>query len=752
MTTSLVDHMNPQQKAAVLHTEGPLLVMAGAGSGKTRVLTHRIAYLIKEKEVNPWNILAITFTNKAAKEMKNRLEDLLGNEAEGLWVSTFHSMCVRILRRDIEALGYHSNFTIIDPSEANTLMKRILKELNIDSEKFQPRAILNTISNAKNNLMTPEMFEAEAGENFYYKKVSDCYKKYQEALHENQSVDFDDLIMLTLELFEKHEDILEYYQRKFQYIHVDEYQDTNHAQYKLVNLLAKRFHNLCVVGDADQSIYGWRGADINNILDFKKDYPDATEIMLEQNYRSTSTILSAANQVIENNYGANDKVKRLWTEKESGELITYYRAENGNTEAIYVIKEIEEQTQFKGHKYKDIAILYRTNSQSRVIEENLMKANIPYTMIGGNKFYDRKEIKDVIAYLNVLANPNDSLSFERIINEPKRGIGAKTIEHLYQYATTFGYSLLEACEDLTLSSIKGKAATALENFAHMIKDIQSQMEHLTITEITQLVLEKSGYTDALRSQQNNEAYTRLENIDEFLNSTQTFDERVKEGKVEREENQSLLSAYLNDLSLVSDIEGDESEEDKVTLMTLHAAKGLEFPVVFIIGVEEGIFPSSRTIEDDKELEEERRLAYVGITRAEEKLYLTNAKQRMMYGRTQYNGASRFIDEIDSSLLQQEGEQGYGASFVASQPKKAQKSPYSHRGYRQPLQRVVDHKKETGADKENFSLGEHVLHKKWGEGVVMNIEGEGDQMELDVFFSSLGEKRRLLAKYAPITKK
>ena len=745
MTQSLIEHMNKEQKAAVLHTEGPLLVMAGAGSGKTRVLTHRIAYLIQEKGINPWNILAITFTNKAAREMQERLQYLLGEESSGLWVSTFHSMCVRILRRDIQAIGYDTNFTIIDPAEANTLMKRLLKELNIDAEKYQPRAILNAISNAKNSLLTPKAFLSQAGDHPYYQKVGLCYEKYQEALLENQSVDFDDLIMLTLELFEAHPDILEKYQHQFQYIHVDEYQDTNHAQYRLVNLLAKRFHNLCVVGDADQSIYGWRGADINNILDFKKDYPEATEIMLEQNYRSTKNILQAANQVIKNNYSQNDKIKELWTQKEAGDKITYYQAQNANDEALYTIREIEDQAQFKGKKYSDVAILYRTNSQSRLIEEALMKASIPYNMIGGNKFYDRKEIKDIVAYLNILANPRDSLSFERIINEPKRGIGATSIEKLREFATTFNYSMIEASHEAMMSGVRGKAVGALQQFATMIETLRTEMDSMTVTEVTEAILERSGYRQALVDARTMEAATRLENIDEFLNSTQSFDERVKDGKVVLEDGQSMLSAYLNDLSLISDIEGDTKEEDKVTLMTLHAAKGLEFPVVFIVGVEEGIFPSGRTLNDDKELEEERRLAYVGITRAEEKLYLTSAKQRMMYGKTQYNDPSRFITEINHDLI--ETNQAVPETY---QPK--QKSPYSHAGYRQPLQKVVERKKETGASKEDYALGEHVLHKKWGDGVIMNMEGAGDELELDVFFSSLGEKRRLLAKYAPITKK
>lgn len=748
MGISLVEHMNPQQREAVLHTDGPLLVMAGAGSGKTRVLTHRIAYLIQEKGVNPWNILAITFTNKAAREMKIRLEQLLGHEGEGAWVSTFHSMCVRILRRDIKALGYDSNFTIVDPGEATTLMKRILKELNIDAEKITPRAVLSAISNAKNALITVDEFEAQAQNHYFYEQVTKCYRRYQEALHDNQSVDFDDLIMLTLELFEKHPDILEKYQRQFQYIHVDEYQDTNHVQYRLVNLLAKRFHNLCVVGDADQSIYGWRGADINNILDFKKDYPDATEIMLEQNYRSTGVILDAANQVIKNNYQKGDTLKQLWTEKEDGEKISYYHAQNAIDEAMYTIREIENQTQYKGRRYDDIAILYRTNSQSRLIEEQLMKANIPYTIIGGNKFYDRKEIKDVIAYLNILANPRDSLSFERVINEPKRGVGATSLAKLREFADHFGFSMLEASEQIALSPISGKAANSLYNFSQMIASVREDMENMTVTETVTTILERSGYLDALRQQNTAEANNRLDNIDEFINSTQSFDERVKAGKVERGENQSLLSAYLNDLSLISDIEGDDETLEQVTLMTLHAAKGLEFPVVFIIGMEEHLFPSSRSQDSEEELAEERRLAYVGITRAEEKLYLVNAAQRMMYGHTKYNMPSRFISEISSDLLIDEN----GNSIVTYQSKPKPKSPYSHAGYKQPLNKVVDRRSQTtGAENESFELGEHVLHKKWGDGVIMNMEGEGDQLELDVFFSSIGEKRRLLAKYAPITK-
>ncbi len=737
----LLNGMNPRQKEAVLHTDGPLLLMAGAGSGKTRVLTHRIAYLIEEKEVNPWNILAITFTNKAAKEMKERVNAILASGGEDVWVSTFHSMCVRILRRDVDFIGYNRNFTIIDSSEQLTLMKRILKELNIDPKKYDPRSILGTISQAKNSLQTPQDFAKMQG-SYYEEIVAKCYAAYQKELQYNQCMDFDDLIMNTIRLFEEHPDSLTYYQNKFHYIHVDEYQDTNHAQYTLVNLLAGRFRNLCVVGDADQSIYGWRGADMQNILDFEKDYPDAAVILLEQNYRSTKNILSAANQVIENN--SNRKPKNLWTENKEGNKITYYRADNERDETRFIVDRMQEEIRSNHRNYGDFAILYRTNAQSRVMEETLLKANIPYKMVGGHKFYDRKEIKDILAYLNVLANPQDSISFERIVNSPKRGIGPGSIEKLRSFASLHEWPLLEAAQNVELANIGGKAGQQLGSFGEMIQEVTQMIPYLTVTELTKEVLDRSGYLEDLKIQNTLEAQARIENLEEFLTVTQEFDKQFEQQNEEdADAPEEKLTVFLNDLALVSDIDNLEEDASQVTLMTLHAAKGLEFPVVFLIGLEEGVFPLSRALMEESELEEERRLAYVGITRAEEALYLTNAFSRTLYGRTQYNRPSRFVEEIDQELLEIEG--------MRPTPKKtpvfAKKTAYS---YKQPETAVVSSKSATGGEKNSWKPGDKVKHKKWGLGTVVRVSGTLKDLELDVAFPSQGVKR-LLAAFAPIEK-
>ena len=563
--------MNPKQAEAVQATEGPLVIMAGAGSGKTRVLTHRIAYLIEEKEVNPWNILAITFTNKAAREMKERVSGLLGAGGEDVWISTFHSMCVRILRRDVDHIGYSRNFTIIDSSEQLTLMKRVVKELNIDPKKYDPRSMLGAISNAKNELLTPEDYAAMQG-SFFEQLVAKCYDLYQKELRRNQCMDFDDLIMITIRLFKDNEEILNYYQRKFHYIHVDEYQDTNHAQYTLVNMLAAKFRNLCVVGDADQSIYGWRGADMQNILDFEKDYPDAQTILLEQNYRSTKTILAAANQVIANN--TNRKAKNLWTENNDGEKITYYRGDSERDEGRFIVSEIQKQQREKKRKYGDFAVLYRTNAQSRVVEETLLKANIPYKMVGGHKFYDRKEIKDILAYLQVIANPADSLSFARIVNTPKRGIGQTSLERLREFADTHDLSLLEASLNVALSPLSGKAAKELAEFGELIDGFNQMIPYLTVTELTKEVLAKSGYEEDLKRQNTLESQSRLENLEEFISVTQEFDKTFAATQDdEAEAAEDKLTIFLNDLALISDVDSYEEEASEVTLMTLHAAKG-----------------------------------------------------------------------------------------------------------------------------------------------------------------------------------
>lgn len=738
---SLLSGMNEQQKKAVQTTEGPLLLMAGAGSGKTRVLTHRIAYLIEEKMVNPWNILAITFTNKAAREMKERVSQLLGAQGDDVWVSTFHSMCVRILRREIDRIGYERNFTIIDSSEQLTLMKRILKELNIDPKKYEARGILAAISNAKNSLLTPKKYEAQQ-DDFFEKIVAKCYIRYQKELQFNQCMDFDDLIMNTIRLFNEVPEVLGYYQNKFQYIHVDEYQDTNHAQYTLVNLLAARFRNLCVVGDADQSIYGWRGADMQNILDFEKDYPLAQVILLEQNYRSSKTILTAANQVIQNN--RNRRAKKLWTDKEEGAKITYYRGESERDEGQFIVRQIGQEMQAQNRQFSDFAVLYRTNAQSRAIEDALLRANVPYTMVGGHKFYDRKEIKDILAYLSAIANPSDSLSLERIVNVPKRGIGASSVEKLRHFAALHEWPLLEAAQNADLANISGKAGRELKAFGEIMASFTQMIPYLSVTELTEEVLEKSGYLNDLRIQNTLEAQTRMENLEEFLTVTTEFDKRFK---LEAQDNEASpeekLVIFLNELALLSDIDSYEEVTSQVTLMTLHAAKGLEFPIVFLIGMEENIFPLSRSLTEEKDLEEERRLAYVGITRAEEKLYLTNASYRMLYGRAQSNQPSRFIREIDEDLLVQ-------TSAHSTAPKKVAQPQYLKPKYHQTTKVGVSHKQATGGENQDWRVGDKATHKVWGVGTVVQVSGQGEKTELSIAFAQQGIKR-LLAAFAPIEK-
>lgn len=745
----LLNGMNPKQKEAVVCTEGPLLLMAGAGSGKTRVLTHRIAYLIEEKGINPWNILAITFTNKAAKEMKERVKGLMGIEGEDVWVSTFHSMCVRILRRDVDHIGYSRNFTIIDSSEQLTLMKRVLKELNIDPKKYDPRSILGAISNAKNGLLTPADYQETQGD-FFTQIVGRCYEIYQKELRQNQCMDFDDLIMNTIRLFKENPEALAFYQNKFQYIHVDEYQDTNHAQYTLVNMLAARFKNLCVVGDADQSIYGWRGADMQNILDFEKDYPEAEVILLEQNYRSTKTILEAANQVIQNNRNRRDK--SLWTENHEGPRIKYYRGQTERDEGQFVVREIQNQIANEGRDYGDFAVLYRTNAQSRAVEDILVKSNIPYTMVGGHKFYDRKEIKDILAYLSAIANPDDSISLERIINVPKRGVGPGSLDKLRQFAELHGFPLLEAAQNIELSNVTGKAAKELGKFGQIMAEFHQMIPYLTITELTEEVLEKSGYKEELRIQNTLESQARLENLEEFLTVTKEFDKQyANRSEEEGDAPEDKLSIFLNDLALFSDLDNYEEETTQVTLMTLHAAKGLEFPVVFLVGMEENLFPLSRSLMEESELEEERRLAYVGITRAEEKLYFTNAFSRTLYGRTQYNQASRFVAEIESDLL--EGTSARPAQPIQLNTSRGTFNPKVFKPVYQQAQSAkpaVSTKKETGGDASDWKAGDKVSHKKWGTGTVVRVSGKAKDMELDVAFAQQGVKR-LLAAFAPIEK-
>lgn len=752
----LLNGMNEKQSEAVRTTEGPLLIMAGAGSGKTRVLTHRIAYLIDEKMVNPWNILAITFTNKAAREMRERAM-ALNPATQDTLIATFHSMCVRILRREGDHIGYNRHFTIVDPGEQRTLMKRILKQLNLDPKKWNERAILGTISNAKNDLLDEVAYEGLAAD-MYSQIVAKCYKLYQEELRRSEAMDFDDLIMLTLRLFDEHPDVLAYYQQRYQYIHVDEYQDTNHAQYQLVKLLASRFKNICVVGDADQSIYGWRGADMQNILDFEKDYPEAKVVLLEENYRSTKKILQAANDVIKNNRNRRDK--KLWTQNDDGQQIIYYTGRNETEEAIFVASIIDQLVGETGRRFKDFAVLYRTNAQSRTIEEALLKSNIPYTMVGGTKFYSRKEIRDVIAYLNVVANSNDNISFERIVNEPKRGVGPGTLEKIRQFANLQDMSLLEASANIMMAPIKGKAAQAVYALGNMVLNLREQLDRLSLTELTEALLDQSGYLEALQIQKTLESEARIENIEEFLSVTKNFDEAEDDGP-EGENGLERLSRFLNDLALIADTDDADSEAAEVTLMTLHAAKGLEFPIVFLIGMEEGVFPLTRSTEEADDLEEERRLAYVGITRAEEVLYLTNANARTLFGRTNYNRPSRFIKEISEDLLAYEGlarpsrtafkasytsgkETSFGQGMSVAQALQARKTAASPQSFSQSA---------ASTEKEliDWQIGDVAYHKKWGAGTVLEVSGTGQTQELKIKFPEIGLKK-LLASVAPIEKK
>lgn len=732
LTDQLLNGLNDMQKEAVKATDGPLLIMAGAGSGKTSVLTRRIAYLMVEKGVAPWNILAITFTNKAAREMKERIGKLLGPGADDIWISTFHSMCVRILRRDIDRIGISRNFSILDTTDQLSVIKSILKERNIDPKKFDPRSILGSISGAKNELITPDEFEKTAG-GMYEQVASDVYKDYQKKLLKNQSLDFDDLIMTTIQLFQRVPEVLEFYQRKFQFIHVDEYQDTNKAQYLLVKMLASRFQNLCVVGDSDQSIYRWRGADIANILSFEKDYPTASVILLEQNYRSTQRILEAANGVIKNNM--NRKAKNLWTQNDEGQKINYYRADSESAEGQFVAGKINQLVSSEGRKLSNFAILYRTNAQSRVIEEILLKSNINYTIVGGIKFYDRKEIKDILAYLRLIANPDDDISLARVINTPKRGVGATSVDKIAQYALDNDLSLFGAIEQIEFAGVSARVVSAMVDFRELVRNLANMQDYLSVTELAEEVIEKTGYREMLKTEKTIEAQSRLENIDEFLSVTQNFEKNS--------EDKSLV-AFLTDLALVADIdkldEDEEASKEAVVLMTLHSAKGLEFPVVFLMGVEEGVFPHSRSLMEEAEMEEERRLAYVGITRAEKELYITNAKMRTLFGRTSMNPESRFISEIPSELLENLNEVKKSAAPFAAKTR-PDRRPQVNR----PIAA------STGGDEIAWSVGNKAEHKKWGIGTVVSVKGEGEGKELDIAFPSPVGIKRLLAKFAPIQK-
>lgn len=725
----LLSNMNDKQKEAIEYTKGPLLVMAGAGSGKTRVLTHRIAYLLQVEKVPAWKILAITFTNKAAKEMKERLETLVGTIANDMWVSTFHAMCVRILRREAQHIGYTRNFTIVDTSEQKTLMKRLLKSKNLDDKKFNEKMILSYISDAKNQMISPKVALQEANE-WFSRVLAECYEAYEKELYKNQAFDFDDLIMKTVELFNQHPEILADYQEKFEYIHVDEYQDTNKAQYELVLMLSKKHRNLCVVGDSDQSIYGWRGADMHNILNFSKDFADAKTVLLEQNYRSTQTILNAANDVIANN---DERIeKNLWTQNDIGSKIIRYQAFSESDEASFVAQQIQQDSD-KGRLFSDTAVLYRTNAQSRVLEDALMRHKIPYKIVGGLRFYDRAEIKDILAYLRVIANPDDDLSVERVINVPKRSVGKTSVDKLREFAQEHNISLFKAAQNVAAITISTKAANGIRQFVSLITQLQTYAND-SMKELVEQVLTQAGYEQSLMMEGTLEAAGRLENIKEFQSVTTTFDENY-----EPIEEVSKLATFLTDFAL-DNTQMATDIQNAVTLMTLHSAKGLEFPTVFMVGLEEMIFPSSRSI-FEQDIEEERRLMYVGITRARERLYLTNAKSRLLYGQVQRYMPSRFLEEINKVNLEFFGSDYRYDNSLTPQPviKKVSSLVQKHANV-QKNDKIVD-----------WKVGDKVSHSKFGDGMVVRLSGEGVDCILDIAFNGLGIKS-LSASFAPITKK
>lgn len=666
----IYDTLNEQQQEAVFCTEGPLLLLAGAGSGKTRVLTHRIAYLM-DQGVNPYHIMAITFTNKAAKEMRERVDDLVGFGAEHIWVSTFHSTCVRILRRHIDKLGYGNSFTIYDADDQKSLIKQICKQYKIDTKMMPERKIINEISSAKDEFMTPSEYETRHQYDFKKKKIAQIYKEYQKQLKANNALDFDDLIFKTVELFQFHPEVLDYYQERFRYIMVDEYQDTNTIQFQLVSMLARKYQNLCVVGDDDQSIYKFRGANVKNILNFENVFPEAVTIKLEQNYRSTKNILNAANEVIKHNKGR--KTKKLWTENEEGDLIEFHQYGTEYEEARKIIHEIEDLSK-EGYDYKNMAILYRTNAQSRVFEESFMIKNIPYRIVGGTNFYQRKEVKDILSYLKVVDNGLDDLAVRRIINVPRRGIGAATIEKINVYAVEHNVSFLDACFSSDSIDTLGNAKKKINGFADLIREFRRKMQEGSLEELFKYITDETGYIANLKAEETEEAEGRIENINELLNKVVTYEQEAEEAS---------LSELLEEIALVADIDNLEDSDNRVVLMTLHSAKGLEFPYVFICGMEDGIFPSYMTVmsEDDDDMEEERRLCYVGITRAKKKLYLSAAKRRMMQGRTQFNKVSRFIDEIPEQLLQLDT----GVNFKEKRPDKALFSSNRSNRFRKPYQ-------------------------------------------------------------------
>ena len=741
---SIYDTLNPPQREAVAQTEGPVLILAGAGSGKTRVLTHRIAYLMDEKGVNPWNILAITFTNKAAQEMRERVDKLVGFGSESIWVSTFHSACVRILRRHIDNLGYDTNFTIYDTDDQKSLMKDVCRKMNIDTKIYKERSLLAQISHAKDELLTPDDMEMKAAGDYNMKKVASVYREYQAALRKNNALDFDDLIVKTVELFEKCGAVLEYYQERFKYIMVDEYQDTNTAQFKFISLLAQRYQNLCVVGDDDQSIYKFRGANIGNILGFEHVFPDARVIRLEQNYRSTKNILNAANQVIANN--TERKAKTLWTENEEGSKVHFRQFLNAYEEAEYVAGEIGKLKRNGLGNYRDCAILYRTNAQSRIFEEKFIAANIPYKLVGGVNFYARKEIKDLLCYLKTIDNARDDLAVQRIINVPKRGIGATTLGRVQDYADNMGISLYEALRVAEEVPSIGRSLSKIDGFVTFIQMLKSKADVMTVEEILQEVIDSTGYVAELEAEDTEESRARIENIDELISKTVAYQEAMEE------QNQpATLSGFLEEVALIADIDTVDPDQDYVLLMTLHSAKGLEFPKVFMVGMEDGIFPSHMTISygDDGEMEEERRLCYVGITRAMKDLTLTCAQQRMIRGETQYNRVSRFVREIPRELVD------LGHTIQEKKPKVEEliPTPAKYSKMKEILQGRNYKPREfkvTKANSLDYEVGDTVRHIKFGVGIVKEIVEGGRDYEVTVEFDKVGVKK-MFASFAKLKK-
>ena len=747
---SIYDTLNEPQREAVYYTEGPLLILAGAGSGKTRVLTHRIAYLIEEKGVNPWNILAITFTNKAAEEMRERVDRLVGFGSESIWVSTFHSMCVRILRRHISLLGYDTNFTIYDADDQKTLMKDVCKLLQIDTKIYKERALLAAVSHAKNELVTPEEFRLNAGGDFSQRKIAEVYEEYEKQLKANNALDFDDLLIKTVQLFQTQADVLEYYQERFRYIMVDEYQDTNTVQFELVRLLASKYRNLCVVGDDDQSIYKFRGANIKNILNFEQYFEDAKVIKLEQNYRSTSNILNAANAVIRNNAGRKDKT--LWTDNGDGEKIQFRQFDSAYDEAEYIVDDIRKRVREKEYSYHDNVILYRTNAQSRMFEEKFVTANIPYKIVGGINFYARREIKDLLAYLKTVDNGKDDLAVRRIVNVPKRGIGLTSINRVQDYAAAYNIGFYDALRAVDLIPNIGRGASKLESFVALIEHFKTDAEDMSISDLLKEIIEETGYIESLQAEDMVEAETRIENIDELLSKVAAYEEDCED----RNEPASL-SGFLEEVALVADIDSLDENTDYVVLMTLHSAKGLEFPNVYLAGMEDGLFPSYMTItaDDPEEVEEERRLCYVGITRAEKELTLTCARRRMIRGETQYNKMSRFLKEIPMELLstgavftkdKEEPEAKVSAYMQAKQAFKAKpfggSAPYSQspaKSFGKPSGKGLDYK-----------TGDRVRHIKFGEGTVTAIIEGGRDYEVTVAFDTAGTKK-MFAAFAKLEK-